>query len=56
VGGEEPAQDGFRFEERAQTVIDEIVETAFPWGVFIGAGTLIGAAFPRESPRRPSRP
>jgi len=30
-------------------VIDEIVERAFPWGVFIGVGALIGAAFPRET-------
>jgi hypothetical protein len=30
-------------------VIDEIVERAFPWGIFIGVGALIGAAFPRET-------
>ena len=30
-------------------MIDEIVERAFPWGVFIGVGALIGAAFPRET-------
>jgi hypothetical protein len=30
-------------------VIDEIVERAVPWGVFIGLGALIGAAFPRET-------
>ena len=30
-------------------MIDEIVERAFPWGLFIGVGTLIGAAFPRET-------
>jgi hypothetical protein len=30
-------------------VLDEIVEKAFPWGVFIGLGALIGAAFPRET-------
>jgi hypothetical protein len=30
-------------------VIDEIVEKAFPWGLFIGVGALIGAAFPRET-------
>jgi hypothetical protein len=30
-------------------MIDEIVERALPWGVFIGLGALIGAAFPRET-------
>lgn len=30
-------------------MIDEIVERAVPWGVFIGLGALIGAAFPRET-------
>jgi hypothetical protein len=30
-------------------VIDEIVEKVFPWGLFIGVGALIGAAFPRET-------
>ena len=30
-------------------MIDEIVEKAFPWGVFIGLGALIGAAFPQET-------
>ncbi len=30
-------------------MIDEVVERAFPWGVFIGIGALIGAAFPRET-------
>jgi hypothetical protein len=30
-------------------VIDEIFERAVPWGVFIGLGALIGAAFPRET-------
>ena len=30
-------------------MIDEIVERAVPWGVFIGVGALIGAAFPRET-------
>ena len=30
-------------------MIDEIVERAFPWGVFLGFGALIGAAFPRET-------
>lgn len=36
-------------QERREQVIDEIVERAFPWGLFIGLGTLIGAAFPRET-------
>jgi hypothetical protein len=31
------------------TVIDEIIEKAVPWGVFIGLGALIGAAFPGET-------
>lgn len=30
-------------------MIDEILERAVPWGVFIGLGALIGAAFPRET-------
>lgn len=30
-------------------MIDEIFERAVPWGVFIGIGALIGAAFPRET-------
>jgi hypothetical protein len=30
-------------------VIEELVERAVPWGVFIGLGALIGAAFPRET-------
>ncbi len=30
-------------------MIDEIFERAVPWGVFIGVGALIGAAFPRET-------
>jgi hypothetical protein len=30
-------------------MIDEVVERAVPWGVFIGIGALIGAAFPRET-------
>ena len=30
-------------------MIDEIVEKAVPWGVFIGLGALIGAAFPAET-------
>ena len=30
-------------------MIDEIVERAVPWGIFIGLGALIGAAFPRET-------
>ncbi|HEY1454987.1 MAG TPA: hypothetical protein VGG31_00705 [Candidatus Dormibacteraeota bacterium] len=30
-------------------MIDEIVERAVPWGVFVGLGALIGAAFPRET-------
>jgi len=30
-------------------VIDEVIERAVPWGVFIGIGALIGAAFPRET-------
>ena len=30
-------------------MIDELVEKAFPWGVFIGLGALVGAAFPRET-------
>lgn len=30
-------------------MIDEILERAVPWGVFIGIGALIGAAFPRET-------
>ena len=29
-------------------MIDELVERAVPWGVFIGVGALIGAAFPQE--------
>jgi hypothetical protein len=32
-------------------VIDEIVERAFPWGVFIALGALVGAAFPQETRR-----
>ncbi len=35
--------------ERRSEVIDEIFERAVPWGVFIGIGALIGAAFPRET-------
>jgi len=30
-------------------MIDEIFERAVPWGIFIGLGALIGAAFPRET-------
>lgn len=30
-------------------MIDEILERAVPWGVFIGIGAMIGAAFPRET-------
>lgn len=30
-------------------MIDAILERALPWGVFIGLGALIGAAFPRET-------
>lgn len=30
-------------------MIDAILERAVPWGVFIGLGALIGAAFPRET-------
>lgn len=30
-------------------MIDEVIERAVPWGVFIGIGALIGAAFPRET-------
>ena len=30
-------------------MIDEVVERAVPWGIFIGLGALIGAAFPRET-------
>lgn len=30
-------------------MIDEIFERAVPWGIFIGIGALIGAAFPRET-------
>lgn len=30
-------------------MIDEIFERAVPWGVFVGLGALIGAAFPRET-------
>jgi hypothetical protein len=30
-------------------MIDEILERAIPWGVFIGLGALVGAAFPRET-------
>src|SRR2546429_8891801 len=30
-------------------MIDEILERALPWGVFIGLGALIGAAFPNET-------
>src|SRR5438105_2566015 len=30
-------------------MIDEIFERALPWGVFIGLGALIGAAFPTET-------
>jgi hypothetical protein len=37
------------FEGGSQKVIDEIVEKAVPWGIFIGLGALIGAAFPRET-------
>jgi hypothetical protein len=32
-------------------MIDEIVERAFPWGVFITIGALVGAAFPQETRR-----
>src|SRR5579864_4923344 len=32
-------------------MIDEIVERAFPWGVFIAVGALVGAAFPQETRR-----
>lgn len=30
-------------------MIDEVIERAFPWGVFISIGALIGAAFPNET-------
>ena len=30
-------------------MIDELLERAVPWGVFVGVGALIGAAFPRET-------
>ncbi len=30
-------------------MIDEVLERAVPWGVFVGIGALIGAAFPRET-------
>ena len=30
-------------------MIERVVERAVPWGVFIGLGALIGAAFPRET-------
>lgn len=30
-------------------MIDELLERAVPWGVFIGIGALLGAAFPRET-------
>lgn len=30
-------------------MIDEIVETALPWGAWIAIGALAGAAFPQES-------
>jgi hypothetical protein len=30
-------------------MIDEILERAIPWGVFVGLGALVGAAFPRET-------
>lgn len=30
-------------------MIDEIVETAVPWGAWIAIGALAGAAFPEES-------
>jgi hypothetical protein len=30
-------------------LLDEIFERAVPWGLFIGVGALIGAAFPRET-------
>ena len=32
-------------------MIDEIVERAFPWGVFVAVGALVGAAFPQETRR-----
>lgn len=32
-------------------MIDEIVERAVPWGVFIAIGALVGAAFPQETRR-----
>ncbi|HET7338767.1 MAG TPA: hypothetical protein VFK22_04410 [Candidatus Dormibacteraeota bacterium] len=32
-------------------MIDEIVERAVPWGVFIAVGALVGAAFPQETRR-----
>jgi hypothetical protein len=30
-------------------LIDEMLERAVPWGLFIGIGALVGAAFPRET-------
>lgn len=51
IAQREPAEgpvDATDFEEEG-CMIDEIVERAFPWGVFIGFGALIGAAFPRET-------
>jgi hypothetical protein len=30
-------------------LIDEIIETAVPWGAFAALGALVGAAFPRET-------
>lgn len=40
---------GTYWDEEEGSVIDEILERAVPWGVFIGIGALIGAAFPRET-------
>src|SRR5438270_8851652 len=30
-------------------MIDELIETALPWGAFAALGALVGAAFPQET-------
>ena len=34
---------------REGEMIDEIFDRALPWGVFVGIGALLGAAFPTET-------
>lgn len=39
------------FQKEVAEVIDEVIERAVPWGVFVALGALVGAAFPQETRR-----